>query len=127
MIKKHMFVSAASAALMLSAMLPLPAIAAEVAGKTDAPPCLIAGWEQPASICAVHTKTIAATCFICHGPNGKSSGAVPSLAGQDKAYLAAAMRDFKSGKRESTVMKKYALGYSDAEYDDLAALFAAIK
>jgi sulfide dehydrogenase cytochrome subunit len=127
MTTKHMFVGAASAALMLSAMLSLPALAAEAAAKTDAPPCLIAGWEQPASICAVHTKTIAATCFICHGPNGKSSGAVPSLAGQDKAYLAAAMRDFKSGKRESTVMKKYAMGYSDAEYDDLAALFAAIK
>lgn len=122
---KHVSFGVACATLMLS----VPTHAAEVAAqaKTDAPPCLIAGWEQPASVCVVHTKTIAATCFICHGPNGKSAGAIPSLAGQDKAYLAAAMREFKSGKRESTVMKKYALGYSDAEYDDLAALFAAMK
>lgn len=115
---KHLIAGAAGTAMMLSA---LSSFAAE------AKPCLIAGWEQPAHTCEIHTKTIAATCFICHGPNGKSSGAVPSLAGQDKAYLAEAMRDFKSGKRESTVMKKYALGYSDSEYDDLAALFAAIK
>ena len=127
MTKKYKFVGAASAALILSAILPNPVVAAEVAGKTEAKPCLIAGWEQPAHTCVIHTRTIAATCFICHGPNGKSSSAIPTLAGQDKAYLAAAMRDFKSGKRDSTVMKKYAMGYSDSEYDDIAAFFAAIK
>jgi len=74
-----------------------------------------------------HTKTIAATCFICHGPNGKSNGAIASLAGQDKAYIVAAMQDFKSGKREATVMQKYALGYTDSEYEAVAAYFAAIK
>lgn len=125
MTKKHLFVGAAGAALMLSA---LSGHAAEApAGATETKPCLIAGWEQTAYTCVVHTKTIAATCFICHGPNGKSSGAVPSLAGQDKAYLITAMQEFKSGKRDSTVMKKYALGYSDSEYEDLAAFFAAIK
>jgi cytochrome c553 len=124
---KHVFVEAASAALMLSAMLPATVRAEDAAAKSDTPPCLIAGWENPASVCVVHTKTIAATCFICHGQNGKSSGAIPSLAGQDKAYLVAAMQDFKSGKRESTVMKKYALGYTDSEYEEVAAYFAAIK
>ena len=120
MFMKHLSCGAASIALILSAMSPASAQAAEK-------PCLIAGWEQSAHTCVIHTRTIATTCFICHGPNGKSSGAVPSLAGQDKAYLAEAMRDYKSGKRESTVMQKYALGYSDSEYDDLAAFFAAIK
>lgn len=120
MFMKHLSRGAASIALSLSIMSPTSAHAAEK-------PCLIAGWQQPAHTCVIHTRTIAATCFICHGPNGKSNSAVPSLAGQDKAYLAEAMRDFKSGKRESTVMKKYVLGYSDSEYDDLAAYFAAIK
>lgn len=125
MTTKHQYAQAAGMALILSV---LSVHASEVpASAGDSKPCLIAGWEQPANTCVIHTKTIAATCYICHGPNGKSSGAVPSLAGQDKQYLAAAMRDFKSGKRESTVMKKYALGYSDSEYDDLAAFFAAIK
>lgn len=92
-----------------------------------APTCLIAGWENPASVCTSHHRTLAATCFICHGPNAKSQMAIPGLAGQDKAYLVQAMKDFRDGKRESTVMKKYALGYTDSEYEALAALFAAIK
>jgi sulfide dehydrogenase cytochrome subunit len=121
MTKKYVFSGVACAALFLSALSPAVVFAAEEK------PCLIAGWQQSAHTCVIHTRTIATTCFICHGPNGKSTGAVPSLAGQDKAYLAEAMRDFKSGKRESTVMKRYALGYSDSEYDDLAAFFAAIK
>ncbi len=93
----------------------------------DKPVCLIAGWENPASVCVAHTKTIAATCYICHGPNGKSSGAIPALAGQDKAYLVTAMKDFKAGKREATVMKKYAMGYTDSEYEALGEFFASIK
>jgi cytochrome c553 len=80
--------------------------AAETAAPgSPAPVCFIAGWENPASVCAAHTKTIAATCYICHGPNGKSVAAIPPLAGQDKAYLVAAMKDFRDGKRDATVMK----------------------
>lgn len=97
-----------------------PAIAAD-------PVCLIAGWESPASTCVAHNRTIAATCFICHGPNGKSTTAIPGLAGRDKDYLVTAMKDFRDGKRESTVMKKYAMSYTDSEYEDMAELFAAIK
>ncbi len=98
-----------------------------VAAEAPAKPCPIAGWENPPSVCVAHTKSIAATCYICHGPNGKSLGAIPSLAGQDKAYLVAAMKEFKSGKRESTVMRKYAVGYTDTEYEELAEFFSAIK
>lgn len=97
--------------------------AAEVPAKS----CLIAGRENPASVCAAHTRSIAATCFICHGPNGKSTAAIPGLAGLDEAYLVAAMKDFRDGKRESTVMKKYALGYTDSEYEEIAKFFAGIK
>lgn len=97
------------------------------AAETAAPVCLIAGWENPPSVCAAHTKTVAATCFICHGPNGKSVAAIPGLAGQDKNYLVTAMKEFRDGKRDSTVMKKYALGYTDSEYEEIAEFFAAIK
>ncbi len=97
------------------------------AGADDAPGCMIAGYDMPASVCASHTRTIASTCFNCHGPNGKSVAAIPPLAGQDKAYLLEAMKDFRDSKREATVMKKYALGYSDAEFEDLAAYFSSIK
>lgn len=123
-LKPLMFVVSA----VLSAM-PGAASAADEKAKADEPVCLIAGWENPPSVCKSHTRTIASTCFICHGPNGKSNGAVPSLAGQDKAYIVNAMKEFKSGKRDDsvTVMKKYAVGYTDSEYEDMAAFFAAIK
>lgn len=113
--------------LMLSGALCGPAMADP--GKVTTEKCLIAGWENPPSVCKSHTRTIAATCFVCHGPNGKSEGAVPSLAGQDKAYLVNAMKEFRDGKRDDsvTVMKKYAIGYTDQEYEDLAAFFAAVK
>lgn len=112
---------------LLVAALLASGTSALAADPSSAPPCLIAGWENPASVCVSHTRTIAATCFICHGPNGKSSAAIPGLAGQEKAYLVQAMKDFKAGKRESTVMQKYALGYTDTEYEALAEYFAAIK
>lgn len=119
--------SALAAEVVAAIPAPAPAVAAAKAGIPEEKPCLIAGWENPRSVCVAHTKTIAATCLVCHGPNGRSLGAIPSLAGQDKAYLVAAMKDFKSGKRESTVMQKYAVGYTDQEYEDLADLFAAMK
>lgn len=101
-----------------------------MAGADKAKPtkvCLIAGWENPASVCVAHTKVIAATCFNCHGSNGKSSTAIPSLAGQDKEYFVTAMKDFRDGKRDATVMKKYALGYTDDEYEAMGEFFAKVK
>lgn len=116
--KKHKF--AAAAALYLASGM---AGAVETAVKG----CVIAGRDKPSSICAAHTRSMTATCFICHGPNGKSTAAIPGLAGQDKAYLVGAMKDFRDGKRESTVMRKYALGYTDSEYEAMAEYFAAVK
>ncbi|HNA30176.1 MAG TPA: c-type cytochrome [Thiobacillaceae bacterium] len=106
-----------------------PAFAAKPAKTEKKQPatCLIAGWENPASVCASHNKVITATCFICHGPKGKSSSAIPSLAGQDKAYLVTAMKEFRDGKRETTVMQKYAIGYTDEEYEAMAEYFSKVK
>jgi cytochrome c553 len=105
------------------------AAAAGKPAKPGDPVCLIAGWENPPSVCASHNRTLAATCFNCHGPNGKSNGAIPSLAGMDKATLVNAMKEFKSGKRDdyATVMKKYAMGYSDSEYEAMAEFFYNVK
>jgi cytochrome c553 len=75
----------------------------------------------------VHTRTIAATCMSCHGPGGKSLGAIPSLAGLPKDYFVKAMQDYKSGKRVGTIMKKHAAGYNDAEFEAMGAYFAGLK
>ncbi|MEW5966459.1 MAG: c-type cytochrome [Pseudomonadota bacterium] len=75
----------------------------------------------------IHTQSIAATCMSCHGPGGKSQGAIPSIAGLDKDYFVKAMKDFKSGARPSTIMKRHATGYTDAEFEAMAAYFAGLK
>ncbi len=72
-------------------------------------------------------RNMASSCAACHGTNGKSVGGAPVLAGLDKTYFIAQMKDFKSGARPATVMNKHAKGYSDAEIEQLASFFAAQK
>lgn len=75
----------------------------------------------------VHTQTIASTCMSCHGPGGKSLGAVPSLTGLDKDYFVKSMKEFKAGTRAATIMKRHAAGYTDAEFEAMGAYFASLK
>ena len=66
------------------------------------------------------------TCAGCHGPDGASPGAtIPSIGGLDAAYLARALRDYRSGARGFYVMRIVAAGYNDAGIDAIAAWFAA--
>ena len=59
-------------------------------------------------------------CFICHGVDGESSSPVfPRLAGQNAAYVARQLGDYKSGKRVSTTMQPMV---SDLVPEDFAAL-----
>jgi sulfide dehydrogenase cytochrome subunit len=72
-------------------------------------------------------RDIAAGCASCHGTDGKSNGAIPGLAGRDKAAIVQQVRDFRDGKRPSTVMQQLAKGYTDAQIEAAAAYFAAQK
>jgi sulfide dehydrogenase cytochrome subunit len=72
-------------------------------------------------------RDIAATCTNCHGTDGRSRGAIPAIAGQDKAYLVQQLKDFRDGKRPSTIMQQLAKGYSDAQIDAAAAYLASQK
>ncbi|HEY0663681.1 MAG TPA: c-type cytochrome [Thiobacillaceae bacterium] len=75
----------------------------------------------------VHTRTIASTCMSCHGPDGKSQGAIPSLAGLEKDYFVKSMQGFKAGTRAASIMKRHANGYTDAEIDAMGDYFASLK
>ncbi len=71
-------------------------------------------------------RAMAANCAICHGTLGRPAqgSALPALAGRPAPALAEALRAFKDGKREATVMQQIAKGYSDAEIEALAGYFA---
>lgn len=69
-----------------------------------------------------------ATCAGCHGTNGGGTGgALPVLAGQSQEALAASLRAFKAGTRQSTIMQQIAKGYSDEQIVLLADFLAAQK
>jgi cytochrome c553 len=68
-----------------------------------------------------------ANCFNCHGTDGKTSAAIPPLAGLDKAYFLQQISAFRSGSRPSTVMHQLVKGYTDDEMTRAADYFAQQK
>jgi sulfide dehydrogenase cytochrome subunit len=64
-------------------------------------------------------SALADACAPCHGTDGRSPGAIPSLSGRSAAYINERMLEFKSGAREGTVMNRIAKGYDD---DEIAAI-----
>ncbi len=74
-----------------------------------------------------YARSLAATCFTCHGTEGRSVGGVPpSLAGQNRDYLLKQLQEFRDGKRPATIMHQHAKGYTDEQLNLIAAYFAAV-
>ena len=72
-------------------------------------------------------QAIGFTCNGCHGYDGVSKGAAPSIKGLPATYLENAMKDFKSGKRPATIRNRIAKGYTDAEITAMSEYFASLK
>jgi len=89
---------------------------------------LIAGWAQSAAAAdAQYARSLAATCFACHGTDGRSVNSVPpSLAGQNKDYLLRQLQEFRDGKRPATIMHQHAKGYTPEQLDLIAGYFASV-
>ena len=65
-------------------------------------------------------------CAACHGKAGHSTTALfPILAGQYKSYLMQALKDYRSGKRESAIMNGMAASLSDQQIEQLASFFSS--
>ena len=70
-------------------------------------------------------REAAQACSVCHGADGNVTAAdMPTLAGQDAVYLAAAMRAYAQGQREHAQMVTATAELSDADIDALAAFYA---
>lgn len=70
-------------------------------------------------------KTSAGACSTCHGADGNTPGVdLPTLAGQDATYLAAAIKAYAKGQRSHTQMVAATENLSDAEINNLATFYA---
>ncbi len=76
-------------------------------------------------------KKIAYTCTGCHGipfyQNTFPSYHVPRLGGQNEAYIALALKAYRSGERSHKTMQAQAGNLTDQDIADIAAYFASIK
>lgn len=72
-------------------------------------------------------RTIGVNCNACHGPDGKSQGAIPSLDGLSAKQIESAVLAFKLGERQATVMNRIAKGYTDNEIAAIAEYFANLQ
>ena len=68
----------------------------------------------------------ASSCTGCH-PETKVDTPIAPLNGRDAAQIVAAMAEFKSGRRPTTIMDRVAKGFTDDETKAIAAWFAAQK
>ena len=68
-------------------------------------------------------ERLAHACGGCHGTYGHSLAPTPAIAGNPEEDFIAAMRDFKSGKRVSSVMNRIARGYTEEDIRAMAHFF----
>ncbi len=74
-------------------------------------------------------ETKAAVCKSCHGEGGLKPilPEYPIIGGQHQDYLAAALTQYKAGKRKNASMNGFAAALSPQDIQDLAAYFASQK
>jgi cytochrome c553 len=79
---------------------------------------------------AANGKKLAYACLGCHGienyKNAYPEYSVPKLAGQNEAYIVAALGEYRSGGRLHPTMKGYASSLTDQDRADLAAYFSSL-
>ena len=63
-------------------------------------------------------------CAACHGPDGRSQGAIPSIDNLSVEDFSMALKAFRSDTRKGTVMNRIGKGVDDAEIAAMAAYFA---
>lgn len=76
--------------------------------------------EEPSSI-----KDLADKCNRCHNADTNPTVATPNMNGQDKDYLIMAVRAYRDGKRQSSMMHNMSFSYSNAMIESIAGWYAS--
>jgi cytochrome c553 len=79
---------------------------------------------EAADPAALHGLALINACAACHGPDGRSQEAIPALDKLSSADFIAALKAFRTGARQGTVMNRIAKGVDDAEINAMAAYIA---
>ena len=67
------------------------------------------------------------TCYVCHGPEGRSAEAVPALMRGQKEFVVRQMIEFKTDRRPATIMNRVAKSYSDEQIAAIGDYLAGSK
>lgn len=110
-------------ALWLAAALLAPAAMAQTTENANAAVAATAASTAGPSVQDI--SLIAGTCANCHGPDGRSTGGIPSLRGVHERHLLQRLQAFKAGTAtDATVMTRLMKGYDDAQIQALAQWFS---
>ena len=80
-----------------------------------------------ADVLAARGVSLAHACAACHGPDGQSQRAIPSLDALSAADAIAALQAFRAATRKGTVMLHIAKGLDDADITAVATYFATLR
>jgi len=67
---------------------------------------------------------LANTCFSCHGTDGQSAGAMPSIKGKPAEFIETQLMAYRDGNKQGTVMNRIAKGFNADEIKALARYFS---
>jgi cbb3-type cytochrome c oxidase subunit III len=99
------------------------AAAAPTAAVATAPEAPAAAPTIPGDPSAGEAKAVA--CAACHGADGNPTDKqYPKLAGQNEAYIARQLEQFKNGKRMNPIMVGFVATLTPQDMHDIGAFFA---
>jgi cytochrome c553 len=72
-------------------------------------------------------RNLAATCFTCHGTDGKSAGGIDALDGERKERIIEKFLEYRDGSRPATLMHHMSKGYTDRQIELIADYLSKVK
>ena len=80
---------------------------------------------KAADVMPASTKELAEKCNRCHDVDNNPAMAAPKMNGQDRDYLIMALRAYRDGRRQSSMMHSMSFNYSNAIIESIASWYAS--